>query len=132
MIYNVALNDYGKECKSCTICIVLLITIFVTIIAIISISISNFLFYLFFYFFRFIFVGLRKKNISVECNNLAATYVKMLYYNKIKVSERVDIFKSNKLKECMICHYWYFLDNNCKYEPEVCNGCHNISMMVYD
>ena len=105
MIYNVALNDYGKERKSCTICIVLLITIFVTIITIISISISNFLFFLFFYFFRFIFVGLRKKNISVDCNNLAATYVKMLYYNKIKVSERVDIFKSNKLKECMICHY---------------------------
>ena len=23
-----------------------------------------------------------------------------------------------------ICHYWYFLDNNFKYETYPCNGCH--------
>ena len=32
----------------------------------------------------------------------------------------------------MICHYWYFKDIGYKYEPEVCNGCHDISMMVYE
>ena len=31
----------------------------------------------------------------------------------------------------MICHYWYFLDDNYKYETNVCNGCYGISMMVY-
>ena len=40
--------------------------------------------------------------------------------------------KSNKSKECMICHYWYFKDIGYKYEQYVCNGCHDLSMMVYD
>ena len=30
----------------------------------------------------------------------------------------------------MICYYWYFLDDNYKYQPEVYNGCHDISMMA--
>ena len=32
----------------------------------------------------------------------------------------------------MICHYWYFLDYNYKYELDACNGCHDISMMAYE
>ena len=32
----------------------------------------------------------------------------------------------------MICHYWYFKDIVYKYEPYVCNGCHDLSMVVYD
>ena len=56
----------------------------------------------------------------------------MLYYNKINVSKGIDIKKSNKSKECMICHYWYFLDYNYKYELDGCNGCHDISMMAYE
>ena len=50
----------------------------------------------------FNFVGL--KNISAEYINLVATPVKMLHYNKTDVSGRIDINKSNKSKECMICH----------------------------
>ena len=34
------------------------------------------------------------------------TYVKMFHYNKIKVSEGIDVNKLNKSKECMICYYW--------------------------
>ena len=56
----------------------------------------------------------------------------MLHYDKINVLEGIDINKSNKSKEYMICHYWYFLDLNYTYEPEVCNECHDISMMAYD
>ena len=26
----------------------------------------------------------------------------------------------------MLCHYWYFLDDNFSYEPYLCNGCYNI------
>ena len=37
--------------------------------------------------------------------NLPANYVDMLYYNKIYVSEGIDINKSNKSKECVICNY---------------------------
>ena len=35
--------------------------------------------------------------------------IKMLYYNKIYVSEGIDINKTNASKECDIFHYWYFL-----------------------
>ena len=55
----------------------------------------------------------------------------MLYYNKIDVSEGIDINKSNKSKECTICHYWYFLDLNYTYGSYICNGCHDISMTAY-
>ena len=68
----------------------------------------------------------------MEYINLIATHVKMLYYNKIDVSERIDINKSSKSKECMICHYWYFLGSHYKYKPEVCNACHHILMMAYE
>ena len=32
----------------------------------------------------------------------------------------------------MIRHYWYFLNGNYKYKPELCNGCHDISMMTFE
>ena len=53
----------------------------------------------------FYFYWLNKKIISVQYINLGATYVKVLRYNKIKVSEGIDINKSNTSKECMICRY---------------------------
>ena len=30
----------------------------------------------------------------------------------------------------MICHYWYFKDIGFKYQPYVCNRCHDFSMIV--
>ena len=30
----------------------------------------------------------------------------MLYYNRIDISEGVDVIKTNESKECDICHYW--------------------------
>ena len=56
----------------------------------------------------------------------------MLQYERIDVSEGIDINKSDKSKECMICHYWYFKDIGCKYGPYVCNGRHDLLMVVYD
>ena len=32
----------------------------------------------------------------------------------------------------MICHYWYFKDIAFKYQPYVCNGCHDFSIIVQD
>ena len=34
----------------------------------------------------------------------------MLYYDGIDVSEKIDVDKTSKSKECDICHYWYFLN----------------------
>ena len=56
----------------------------------------------------------------------------MLQYEKIDVSEGIYINKSNKSKECIICHYWYFKNIGYKFEPYVCNKCHDILMMAYE
>ena len=56
----------------------------------------------------------------------------MLQYERIDVSEGVDLNKSDKSKECIICHFWYFKDIGYKYQPHVCNGCHDLTMVVYD
>ena len=51
----------------------------------------------------------------------------MLEYNRIDISEGIDINKSSdKSEECHICHYWYFLDKNFSYQPYLCNGCHDL------
>ena len=49
----------------------------------------------------------------------------MLIYEKIDISERIDVDISDKSKECMPCHYWYFLDKSFSYGPYLCNGCYN-------
>ena len=50
----------------------------------------------------------------------------MLEYDRIDISEGIDIDKTNKSKECDICHYWCFLDKNFNYENYLCNGCHDL------
>ena len=56
----------------------------------------------------------------------------MIQYERIDISEVLDINKSNKSKECIICHYWYFKDTGYKFETYVCNKCHDISMIAYE
>ena len=46
----------------------------------------------------------------------------MLEYDKIDISERIDINKTNLSKECMNCHYWYFLSKNFSDGPYLCDG----------
>ena len=50
----------------------------------------------------------------------------MLEYDRIDISEGIDINKTNASKECKICHYWYFKDIGFKYEPYICNGFHGL------
>ena len=50
----------------------------------------------------------------------------MLEYDRINISEGIDINKTNVLKECDICHYCYFPDKGFKYEPYLCNGCRDL------
>ena len=47
----------------------------------------------------------------------------MLYYEGISVN------KTSALKECDICQYWYFLNYSFKFQPNVCNKCHDFLMM---
>ena len=50
----------------------------------------------------------------------------MLEYNRIDISEGIDVNKTNLSKECDICYYWYFKDIGFKYEPYLCNGSHDL------
>ena len=50
----------------------------------------------------------------------------MLEYDRIDISEGIDIDKTNSSKECNICHFWYFLNKNFSYEPYLCNRCHDL------
>ena len=53
----------------------------------------------------------------------------MLFFNKIDVSEGIDVNKTRASKECDIFHYWYFLNYIFKFQPNVCNRCHDFFMM---
>ena len=52
----------------------------------------------------------------------------MLYYDRIDISEGIDPIKSNKSKECMICHYFFF-KHGFKFQDSVCNGCHDLTVL---
>ena len=57
---------------------------------------------------------------------------KMLEYDRIDISEGIDVNKTNESKECMLCHYWYFLNKNFSYGPYLCDGCYNIMQKSND
>ena len=56
----------------------------------------------------------------------------MLQYEKINASKGIDVNKTSLSKECMLCHYWYFKDVGFKFEPHVCNKCHDVLMTAYE
>ena len=53
----------------------------------------------------------------------------MLYFNRIDVSEGIDLNKTSASKE-YICHYWHFLNYSFKFQPNVCNRCHDLLMLL--
>ena len=53
-------------------------------------------------------------------------------YKRINISEKNDVDKTNKSKECMLCHYWYFLRKNFSYGPYLCDDCYNFSRKSID
>ena len=55
----------------------------------------------------------------------------MLRYQKIDVSEGIDVNKTSASKECELCYYWFFKDIGFKFEEHVCNKCHDVLMIAY-
>ena len=47
----------------------------------------------------------------------------MLECTRIDVSKRIGI---NKTTDCIICHYWYFLQINFRFQPQECDSCHEL------
>ena len=56
----------------------------------------------------------------------------MLKYDKIDIAEGIDVDKTNKSRECMFCHYWYYLNQNFSYGPFTCDCCYNIVQKSID
>ena len=50
----------------------------------------------------------------------------MIEYGRIDISEGVDVNRTNLSKECDIFHYCHFKNIGFKYEPYLCNGCHDL------
>ena len=48
---------------------------------------------------------------------------------KIDISEDIGVNKTSASKECDICHYWYFINDNFTFQPNVCNRCHDLLMI---
>ena len=59
------------------------------------------------------------------------SWCKNATYQKIDVSEGIDVNKTSASKECKLCHYWFFKDVGFKFEEHVCNRCHGLLTMVY-
>ena len=64
--------------------------------------------------------------VFLDETQLDVQLLKMFKYDKIDITEGIDLDKTNKSRECMLCHYWYYLNKNFSYGPFTCDGCYNI------
>ena len=53
----------------------------------------------------------------------------MIYYDRTDVSEVINVSRTSKSKKCDIFRYWYFLNKGFKFQPNVCNRCHDLLMI---
>ena len=55
----------------------------------------------------------------------------MLKYEKIDVSEGINVNKTSTSKECELCSHWFFKDVGFKFAEHVCNRCHDLLTMAH-
>ena len=53
----------------------------------------------------------------------------MLHFDRMDVSEGIDVNKTSASKEFDICHCWYFLSYSFMFQSNVCSRCHVLLMM---
>ena len=53
-----------------------------------------------------------------------------MYYNRDDISQGINFIKSNKSKECIIYHYWFF-NPGVELQDSVCNGCYDLMMLCF-
>ena len=58
----------------------------------------------------------------------------MSYKNvkRIDIVEELDTNKTSASKECMLCHNCHFKNIGYKFEWNVCDKCHDVSMTAYE
>ena len=54
-------------------------------------------------------------------------FIKMVVYERIDISDGIDVKKSYESKDCTLCHYRYFLDKSFSYGPYLCDRCYNMT-----
>ena len=54
----------------------------------------------------------------------------MLEYDRIDISEEIDVNKTNDSREYIIFNIWYFLELNYRFHPNVCDGYHDLMQKV--
>ena len=59
--------------------------------------------------------------VNIRQTNISQAFLAESLSDKKDISEGIDINKTNASKECDICHYWYFLDKNCKFLDRIMN-----------
>ena len=52
----------------------------------------------------------------------------MFHYDRIDLSEGIDLTKSGNSKECIVFHYWYF-SHWFEFQNYFSNGCHDLMML---
>ena len=45
------------------------------------------------------------------------------------IYEGIKVYKASTSKERDVCHYQYFLNYSFKFQPNVCNRCHDLLMI---
>ena len=55
----------------------------------------------------------------------------MLQFEKIDVSEGIDVNKTSASNECELCHYWFFKDVGFIFEEHVFNKSHDLLTVAY-
>ena len=58
--------------------------------------------------------------------------IKMLQYERIGVSEGIDIDKTDTSQVCMLCPDWFYKELGYKFEPNAYHQCHNVLMIAYE
>ena len=64
----------------------------------------------------------------MKLNSVVNTYKNMLEYDRIDLSEGIDVNKTSNSRECSLCNYYCFLDINFNYQKYLCDGCHDMSI----
>ena len=55
----------------------------------------------------------------------------MLQYQKIDVSEGINVNKTSASRDRELCHYCLFKDVGFKFEEHICNRCHDLVTMAH-
>ena len=56
--------------------------------------------------------------------------IKILYSDRIDISPGIVTNKTSRSKKWGICHNWYFLNKGFKFQPYVCNRCHDSDIAI--